>query len=904
MPLSSGARLGPYEILSAIGAGGMGEVYKARDTRLDRVVALKVLPAGFAADPERRHRFELEARAVSALNHPHICVLFDVGSQDGIDFLVMEYLDGQSLAQRLRKGALPRAQVLEVGAQIADALASAHRRGIVHRDLKPANIMLTKSGAKLLDFGLAKLRPQPVAPVAEMSALSTQGPATSPGAVMGTVPYMAPEQLEGKETDARTDLFAFGCVLYEMLTARRAFGGDTEASVISAIMTGEPPPLSALQPLTPPALDRLVRRCLKKDPDDRWESARDVAEELRGISQDAVATDGVRAVTPRRSRRGLIWTVTAVGILFVVLGVAAGLNFLHFGSAPTASLRLALSFPVESSLFTNNINPLALSPDGKTLVYMGQANDDMYLFVRRLDGGELRPIPGTNGGTLPFFSPDGLEVGFFADGKLKKVALAGGSPITLGDAPDPRGGSWGPDGTIVFTPKMVSGLWRIPAAGGEARALTTPAPGSLARHIYPHFLADGDHVLFSLVDPPRPTTAAVVSLRTGEQRKLLETAADARYVASGHLLFRRGWLVYAVPFDLKRLAVTGAPVQVLDDVVTNLQGLGICEYAVSRDGTLVYVPTRQLQRTLVWVDRRGAVEQLPFPPDGYQQVALSPDGGRLAAITIDRHETQALLVGDLARGTLSRSTAEGRFESVCWTRDGTRVAMGFGAPGRVWGAYWQSADLSAPPERLTNDTDQQTEWPQAFSPDGRWLLVQVFAHGDASLAKTGRDLFVLPLAGARTLRPFVQTKGYDSDARFSPDGRFVAYLSTESGRPEVFVRPFPGPGPKSQVSTDQGWAPVWSRNGRELFYESIGEKMTIKMMAVDVETTPAFRAGRPRALFQGNFYSPEYVSNDMTRDGTRFLMIRPDPAESGETHVNVVMNWFEEVKAKVAAAKR
>jgi serine/threonine protein kinase len=438
MPLSTGARLGPYEILSAIGAGGMGEVYKARDTRLGRDVAIKVLPAGLASDPERRRRFELEARAVSDLNHPHICVLFDVGSQDGTDFLVMEYLDGQSLAQRLRKGALPREQVLEVGAQIADALASAHRRGIVHRDLKPANIMLTKAGVKLLDFGLAKLKPPPLAADVGVSALSTQGPTTSPGAVMGTVPYMAPEQLEGKDTDAR--------VLYEMLTARRAFGGDTEASVISAIMTGEPAPLSTLQPLTPPALDRLVRRCLKKDPDDRWQTASDVAEELRGISQDAVATDSVRAVAPRARRRGLMWSLAAGAALLVVLGLGASLRFLPFGSTPTAPLRLTLSFPappVEGALFTSNLNPLALSPDGKTLVYVGVTNGRQQLFVRRLDRNEVRPIPGTDGAWWPFFSPDGLEVGFFdsLEHKLKKVALAGGAPRVLCDAPEGRGGT-------------------------------------------------------------------------------------------------------------------------------------------------------------------------------------------------------------------------------------------------------------------------------------------------------------------------------------------------------------------------------------------------------------------------------------------------------------------------------
>ena len=878
----------------------MGEVYKARDIRLGRDVAIKVLPAGFAADPERRHRFELEARAVSALNHPHICVLFDVGSQNGTDFLVMEYLDGQSLAQRLRKGALPRAQVLEVGAQIADALASAHRRGIVHRDLKPANIMLTKSGVKLLDFGLAKLRPQPSAAGAGASGLATQSVATRPGVVMGTVPYMAPEQLEGKETDARTDLFAFGCVLYEMLTAHRAFGGETEASVISAIMTGEPAPLSTLQPLTPPALDRLVRRCLRKDPDDRCQTATDVAEELRGISQDAVATDSLRAVAPRRRRRGLVWGFGTVAALLLVLGLFVGLRFMRSGAPPVQPVRLTLSFPIEAPLFTgyNATNPLALSPDGKTLVYMGATTNEIQLFVRRLDRGEVKPIPGTADSDEPFFSPDGLEVGFFTgDGKLKKVALAGGMPITLCAVKAAIRGSWGPDGTIVFTPGGVNaGLWRIPSSSGEPRAVTTPAAGTRVSHIYPQILPDGDHVLFTLVDPPRPPSAAVVSLRTGEQRKLVDRARDARYLPTGHLLFLRDGMLFGVRFDPSRLEISGAPVPLLDDVVTNRSTVGV--YVVSQDGTLVYLPSRPLQRTLVWVDRRGAVEQTSFPPGGYQQVALSPDGRRLAVISTDQRETQTLSIGDFARGGLSRSTAEGRFEMVRWSPDGTRVALAFAPEGKSIGAFWQSADLSTPPERLTNEEEGRSEWPESFSPDGRLLLTRVWLWRDKvpSAVIMNHDVFVLPLTGARTLRPFLQTKVWEGDAHFSPDGRWVAYHSNESSDwGQVFVRPFPGPGPLCQVSTSGGGGPRWSPNGRELFYWGPGDKL----MVVEVETAPTFRAGPPRVVYQGIAY--DY---DIAPDGSRFLMIKPDPAESGETHVNVVMNWFEEVKAKMAAAKR
>ena len=682
-----------------------------------------------------------------------------------------------------------------------------------------------------------------------------------------------------------------------MLTARRAFGGDTEASVISAIMTGEPPPLSSLQPLTPPALDRLVRRCLAKDPDDRWQTAADVAEDLRGISQDAVATDSVLAVMPRRRRR-LVWTLAAGAALLLAVGLVAGLRFAHFGSTPASPLRLTLSFPAEEALVTEDYNPLALSPDGKTLVYRGVTNSKRQLFLRRLDRNEIRPIPDTDWALAPFFSPDGLEVGFFdiMEGKLKKVALAGGGPTTLCAAPVPRGASWGPDGTIVFTPDMKSGLWRIPASGGEPRAVTRPDKAAVARHLFPQVLPDGDHVLFWIRDETRASRVAVVSLRTGEQRILVENAYDARYLPTGHLLFSRNGALFAVPFDLKRLAASGPPVMLLDDVFRTNLGF---EYAVSADGTLVYVPALVPRRTLVWVDRRGAAEPVPLlPPGGYGTVALSPDGGRVAAVIEEKGQATGLAVGDLARGTLSHSTAEGQFSSAIWAPDGTRLAVSF-APSRpgqapeLIGAFWQSTDLSTPPKRLTSESAHQEEAPTSFSPDGRWLLVYVSSFSDTSAA---HSLFVQELTGTRPFRPFLQGKAYYGNGRFSPDGQWVAYDSDESDAsnfPEVFVRRFPGPGSKWQISSDGGMNPVWSRSGRELFYWNWKDD---KLMAVDVETTPTFRAGRPRVLF------PAHASDyDIAPDGLRFLMIQPDPAEFAGSHVNVVLNWFEEVRAKMAS---
>jgi hypothetical protein len=516
------------------------------------------------------------------------------------------------------------------------------------------------------------------------------------------------------------------------------------------------------------------------------------------------------------------------------------------------------------------------------------------LFVRRLDRDEIRLIPGTEGARQPFISPDGLEVGFFdvARGKLKKVALAGGSPVTLCDAPLPRGGTWGADGTIVFVPGPPWGLRRIPASGGEPGVVTTPDAAKFERHYFPQLLPDGEHVLFDLQDRNRMSNAAVVSLRTGEQRILVKDAAYPRYLPTGHLLFTRPGTLLAVPFSLKRLETSGSPVPLLDDLETNHAGIRCAQSSFSREGTLVYVPTRHFQRTLVWVDRKGAIEQVPFPPAGYQEVALSPDGGWLAAITAEKGENAALQFGDFARGTLSRSSAEGNVQGLAWAPDGNRVAVGFSSERTLPHVFLQSADGSTPPERLTNEAAWQQETPSSFSPDGSLLLVNLVNYADTT--SPGYDIFVFPLGGERTLRPFLQTKFREQGARFSPDGRWVAYRSNESGRDEVYVRPFPGLGAKWQISTEGGEGPRWSRSGRELFY-----RQDDKMMIVDVENLPTFRPGRPRTLFEGRFLN----SYDVAPDGTRFLMIKPNPAEFGPAHVNVVLNWFEEVKRRVPGAK-
>jgi serine/threonine-protein kinase len=883
----------------------MGEVYRARDTRLERDVAIKVLPDAVSTDARALSRFEQEAKAVAALSHPNILALHDVGREGAVSFVVTELLEGETLRENLARGPLPLRRALDVGLQVAEGLAAAHGKGIVHRDVKPENVFLTKDGhAKLLDFGLARSGPVPAG--RDETQSPTVDKLTSGGVVVGTVAYMSPEQARGQTVDFRSDQFSLGIVLYEMLTGKRPFGGASAAETLTAIIREEPEPVTKLDPKLPALVGWIVQRCLSKEPEERYSSTKDLAKELQNLrtrlSEAVSAANIAPGEGPRLRRRVPYWALAAAS-LAAVLGVFAGIRFSRSASPPASPLKFSLSFPVDAAPRTREHNPFALSPDGRTLVFEGVFEGGDFarsrLFVRRLDLDEIRPIPGTDGTAYfvsPFMSPDGLEVGFFAEGKLKKVSLAGGSPITLCDAPDPRGGSWGADGTIVFVPSPTSGLWRIPASGGEPRRVTNPDTVKGDTHGFPQILPDGEHVLFTLWGRNSPPRAAVISLRTGEQRIVLEDARRARYLPTGHLVFARPGTLLAVPFSLKRLETSGSPVPVLEGLVTNSNFTQAAEYAFSQEGTLVYAASRQLQRTLVWVDRKGMTERAPFPPGGYAAVALSPDGGRLAAITVDKDEKQALVFGDFDRRTLSRSAAEGTLQGLAWPPDGKHVAFGFG-PGRTMqNAFWQSTDGSTPPERLTSEAPLRSELPFSFSPDGSLLLV---GTRNLAVASPHLEIFALPLNGERTLRPFLQTRFSEQSARFSPDGRWVAYLSNESGRDEVFVRPYPGPGGEWQISTEGGDDPCWSRSGRELFYWQ-GDN---KMMVVDVETKPTFRPGRPRLLFEGRYFSHGVNFYDVTSDGTRFLMIKEDPAESGPAQVKVVLNWFEEVKRRVPGAK-
>jgi eukaryotic-like serine/threonine-protein kinase len=889
MPILPGRRLGPYEILSAIGAGGMGEVYRARDTRLNRIVAIKVLPTHLADRSELRERFEREARTIASLNHPHICTLFDIGQQDGIDYLVMEYLEGETLAQRLLKGSLPLEQVLQYAIEISDALDKAHRKGVTHRDLKPGNIMLTKTGTKLLDFGLAKLK-QEVAPAnVPLSELPTvNDPLTAQGTIVGTMQYMAPEQLEGKEVDARTDIFAFGAVVYEMATGKRAFEGKSQASLIAAILEREPPSMSSLQPMTPPALDRVVKKCLAKEPEDRWQSAKDLADELHWIASEGAsrATPAGAPATPARIWRS--WVAVSAVACLVAAALAALFAWVLKPSAPKVITRFSIFLPPGQRMDAIG-KAIAISPDGTRLVYAaGPSTLATQLYIRDMDGLEARPIPGTEHGLNPFFSPDGQWIGYAEGGKLMKVSLGGGAPVILAEvsAGEFSSASWGNQGMIAFALGTSVQLQQVSDTGGTPQALTHLDIGE-GSHEAPDLLPGGKAVLFAISKPGAPTKLVAQSLTTGERRDLIQSGGQGLYAPSGHLVYAQGANLMAAPFDPQRLAITGTAVPVIAGVLFDR---GVAQYDFSSTGTLVYVPgsVQGARFKLVWVDRKGTEQAVPAPAHNYVLPRVSPDGNRVAA-GIEEADSQIWLY-DLNRDTLTRLTFEGTGNiDPLWTPDGKRIAFK-GSGNRL---FWQPADGSGAAEPLTNSELSGNNVPGSWTPDG-----QVLAFMEIN-PSTGYDIFTLPLKD-RKPQPFIRTPSLETAPRFSPDGRYIAYASDESGRLEIYVRPYPGPGGKWQISTEGGSEPVWNPKGRELFYR-VGKKM----MAVDVATEGAFSAGKPKVLFEGTYVPtprsfPDY---DVSPGGQRFLMLKADE-EATPTQINVVLNWFEELKQKVPTGKK
>jgi Tol biopolymer transport system component/predicted Ser/Thr protein kinase len=893
MAIQPGNRLGPYEIQSAIGAGGMGEVYKARDTRLERTVAIKVLPAHLADQPEVRERFEREAKTIAGLNHPHICVLHDIGRHEGTDFLVMEYLEGETLAARLLKGPLPVDQVLRYAIEIADALDKAHRKGITHRDLKPGNIMLTKNGTKLLDFGLAKLKEAaaPADSVSQMPTLSHNP--TAQGMLLGTIQYMAPEQVEGKndEVDGRTDIFAFGAVAYEMATGKKAFEGKTNASVMSKIMQVDPPPISSLQPMTPPTLDRIVKKCLAKEPERRWQAASDVCDELKWISEGG-AKPAPPAAASQSPARPKAWAAIAGAACLVLALVAALVWRFKPGLAepvPAAVTRSVFNLPAGARLAGLDRPAIALSPDGKLLVYVAEQNNDRRLFLRPMNSFDARAIPGTDGATAPFFSPDSQWIGFVASDGLRKVPVSGGSPVPVTAVSMPGevvSATWGADDTIVF--QTTGDLWRVPSAGGQPERLNALAAGELSTQ-FPIFLPGARGVLFSGSLSGGAPAIKVRNFRTNEQTSLLPRGAYASYAASGHIIYAQSGILMAAPFDLERLEVTGPAVPVIEGVVgggAGALGAVATQYSISENGSLVYVPgpSQGPQDTMVWVSRNGDEQSLGAPASTYVNPRLSPDG-RLVAVGVDG----AVEIYDTVRGTLTRLTFGALAGNPVWTPDSKRVTFQTGTPPNL---SWQLADGSAPAERLATSAQRQAAG--SWSADGQLLA---FTETNS----TGQDNWIFRLSD-RKAEPLMNAAYNEGTPKFSPDGRWLAYASDESGRWEVYVRSYPGPGGKWQISTGGGKEPAWNPNGRELFYRD-GDRM----MSVEVAAQPSFAPGRPKVLFEGR-YRPTNASlaaYDVSPDGQRFLMVKQAGLSSAiPTQIYVVQNWFEELKQRVPAGTK
>ncbi len=894
LALTAGTRLGPHEILSPLGAGGMGEVYKARDTRLERTVAIKVLPQHLSASPEVRQRFEREARTISQLSHAHICALYDVGREGETEYLVMEYLEGETLSDRLAKGSLPLEQTLKYGTQIADALDKAHRQGIVHRDLKPGNVMLTKSGVKLLDFGLAKAMATPVQQSGMTSLPTVMGTAnnlTQEGTILGTFQYMAPEQLEGTEADARTDIFAFGAVLYEMATGKKAFAGASQASLISAIMQNDPPPISTVQPMSPPALDRVVKKCLAKDPEDRWQNAADLGSELKWIGESG-SQAGVAApvVASRRRSLRLSW-IAAAAFALVAAALAAALLTRRPAALPVISASILA--PEGSDFISTRINagPVEISPDGRRLVFTARKGEGPnLLWVRSLAEPAARPLSGTEGAERPFWSPDGKFIGFFAERALKKIDVNGGPVFTLAEANESRGGTWNRDGVILFTPDARGPVYRVSAAGGTP-AVATVYDQKDATHRYPRFLPDGRHFLY-LARRGGAGAGVEPEIRIGaldsKEWKVVVRVASNGVCASGHLLYVREGALVAQRFDAGRLSVEGEPVVVAPDVLMDERfSRGV--FSASENGILAYQTGKGATASVLrWIDREGRVLGTVGEPAEYFDGGtpeISPDGTRAAASIVDlRTGGSDVWMIDLASGTRSRFTAGtgDKFRSS-WSPDGRRLA--YSANRGSTGNDVVLRDTVGARERVVATDPTEYQAPTGFSPDGRFLLYE---------KQKGQryDLMAAPLDGEGTPRPVAATPAFEALGQVSPGGRYVAYMSDESGRFDIYVATFPDPGAGWQVSQSGGREPRWSKDGKELYFFAPDNRL----MAAEVKSdAPSFEVGAVRPLFQSRRMGLSF-RYDVAKDGKRFLVNSGLPQEPSP--ITLVTNWTAELEKK------
>jgi Tol biopolymer transport system component/tRNA A-37 threonylcarbamoyl transferase component Bud32 len=884
MALAPGTHLGPYEIIAPLGAGGMGEVYRARDARLERDVAIKVLPTKLSSDPSLRQRLEREAKAVSKLSHPHICTLHDIGHQDGVDFLVMELLEGETLEHRLTKGPLLPEQTIRFAAQIADALAKAHKLGIVHRDLKPSNVMLTKSGAKLMDFGLAKeCGPAPLAAaLTEMTA--EQSKLTVEGTIVGTFQYMAPEQLEGKEVDARTDIFALGEVIYEMATGKAAFTGKSRASSIAAILSSEPQPMAALQPMTPPALERVVKRCLAKDPDERWQTASDLASELNWIAEgSSQAGVPASARAGRRRWERASWLLAAT---FFLLMMAGGAAWWQASNRHPPPMYFHTTVPLPA-------NDLALSPDGRMLAmvaYSAQTNNDL-LWTYEVGGQHPNSLNGTQGASYPFWSPDGRAIGFFADGKLKKVDLSGGQVQVLCDAPNGRGGTWNRDEVILFTPDGLStGLFRVSSSGGSPLEMTKLDASRFEQsHRWPVFLPDGKHFLYLGANFGGKTEYNAIflgSLDSQERRLLVSTSAQAAYAEPGYLLYLRDQkTLVAQPFDRRRYVLSGESHPLSDDVLYFPQVYRAVFNVSNREVLVTQTGRGASLSQLTWFDRSGKPGGTVGMPGSYFNVRLSPDGRRVAVDqTGPNGRGGDIWIHEPARGARTRLTFDPSSNvTPIWSPDGRQILFSSNRSLSSGGLYLKNADGSGTEEEVA-DTGAGA------------LLVNVWdwsRDGKNILFGKGNELWSVSWP-ERVTKPLLQAKWTVRNAQFSPDGRWMAYASNETGSMEVYVSSFPSGTGKWQVSSAGGQEPRWRQNGKELFYLSTDGKM----MAVTVKGA-GFEAVSPVALFQTHRRQPvslpDVFSYDASGDGQRFLILTKVD-EANAAPLAITLNWASEME--------
>jgi serine/threonine protein kinase len=903
MRLATGTKLGPYEINSPLGAGGMGEVYLAQDTRLGRSVAIKILPDQFSRDIQRMARFDREAKVLASLNHPHIASIYGLEESNDVRALVMELVDGPTLAERIKQGPLPPDESLPIAKQIAEALEYAHERNIIHRDLKPANVKITPNGAaKVLDFGLAKALEDDFS-VTDLSTSPTLShAATQAGILLGTAAYMSPEQARGKKVDRRADIWSFGVVLFEMLTGKPAFMGETISDTLAAVIRAEPE-WSLLPGNLPAPISRLLRRCLTKDPNQR----------LRDVGEARIAIDSALSGTPDETLasatsapapqplwcRALPWAVAAIAIVFAIAFSALYWRANQAEPHPVMQLSLALPEPLAGVFDPNPGSPFALSPDGSQIVFVASvAGKSPQLYLRPLDQQTATPIPNTENASQPFFSPDGQWVGFFALGRMRKVSIHGGPATLLCDAPVPHGASWAVDDRITYAPNFGSGLQRISSAGGTPQTLTTPNPKEQEiSHRWPQVLPGGNYVLFTIQVGSAATyddaRIAVLSFQTGKWRTLIEGGSYARYVPSGHIVYARAGGLMAAAFDLSRMEVSGSPVPVQEGVVTTAFTSGGAEYDVTASGVLAYVPgnARPPVRSLVWVDRTGLSKTLPAPPRVYNSPHLSPDG-KLLALQISGNGVPAIWIYEFERNTLTRLTfGPGTSTAPHWTPDGRRLIYNT----RTTSPSFRSklADGSGKEEMLYGrEFDDPGATPYSVSPDGKTLLFG--AH-----SPEGRlDIEMLPLDGSDKIQPFLQSPFNQSFPSFSPDGRWVAYQTDESGRWEICVQPFPTPSGKWMISTEGGQYPSWARTGREIFFLN-GDKM----MSVDVQTQPAFKAGTPRLLFQTTGYLG--VGNyTVAPDSQHFLMVKQDDQATSPKELNVILNWSEDLKKRAPQGQK